>query len=765
MFTKLNLKVKLLVTFLLVGIFPFAIMSITSLLKADSALHDQAFAQMRSMRDVKKGQVERYLQTIKNQIITFSEDHMTIQAMADFRTAYANFISENSVDSSSLKDLKKKLRTYYTNDFSNSYSGANNGKSPNVDNILNDLSDNCIALQYHYIKSNPHPLGSKDALEYVKDQSQYSKFHAKYHPPIRNYLQKFGYYDIFLVEPQSGNIVYSVFKELDYATSLLDGPYAKTNFAKAFRQANQSSTADFVVFTDFEQYFPSYEAPAAFVASPIVKDGQKIGILVFQFPLDNLNVIMKERAGMGETGETYLVGKDLLMRSDSYLDPDNHSVAASFKNPEKGKVETAATKAALSGKTEEKIVIDYNNNPVLSAYTPLQFENLHWALLAEIDEAEAFAAVKALQWFSLIVAVVCIFGIFIIAFFMTRTIVQPVQAVVDSLSELSQGEGDLTTRLPIQTSDEIGKLAMRFNDFMEKLQQMIRDISKGIDTLSSSSTDLSSISEQMSANAEETSAKSNTVATAAEEMSTNMNSVSAALEQTTTNTNLVSSAAEEMTATINEIAESAENARSISEKAVLQTNDAGTQMSALGNAANAIGKVTETITEISEQTNLLALNATIEAARAGEAGKGFAVVANEIKELAKQTSEATLDIKQQIEGIQNSTGSTVQAIDQIGQVIADVNETVATIATAVEEQSVSTREIADNIAQVSMGTGEVNENVAQSSNVAEEITEAITEVNQSSNEMSVSSNQVNESAAELSQLAERLHEMAGRFKV
>jgi methyl-accepting chemotaxis protein len=228
---------------------------------------------------------------------------------------------------------------------------------------------------------------------------------------------------------------------------------------------------------------------------------------------------------------------------------------------------------------------------------------------------------------------------------------------------------------------------------------------------------------------------------------------------------MVSAAAEELTATINEIAQNAEKARSISEQALSQTKGTGDQMTELGRAAQAIGKVTETITEISDQTNLLALNATIEAARAGEAGKGFAVVANEIKELAKQTAEATLDIKQQIDGIQSSTGTTVEGINQIGQVMNKVNDFVSSIATAVEEQSVSTQEIADNINQVSGGIGEVNENVAQSSHVAGEITESITEVNQASSEIANSSSQVRLSAEELSQLAEELNSMVGRFKI
>ncbi len=765
MFAKFHLKVKLLVAFLFVGIIPFATMAVISLTKADKALHDQAFAQMKGMRDVKKGQVQRYLQTIKDQLLTFSEDQMIVSAMQGFSQTFDSVTAENDLASGDIAGLRSKLATYYNQEFSSAYREQNDGRSPNADTIVRQLDDATVALQYHYIKANTNPLGSKHKLDRAGDGSRYSRFHGQFHPIIRSYLEKFGYYDIFLVHPQTGKIVYSVFKELDYGTSLINGPYAQTNFGEAFRKANAANSADTFVITDLKQYFPSYEAPAGFVASPIFKGREKVGVLIFQFPLDSLNVIMTERSGMGKTGETYLVGNDMLMRSDSFLDPDNHSVVASFRHPDKGKVDTEACRSALKGNTEEKIITDYNGNPVLSAYTPLEFDGLRWALLAEIDEAEAFAAVKVLQWVTLIVGLVGIAGIVTLALLITRAIVRPVQGVVDGLTDLAQGEGDLTTRLPVRSRDEIGQLAMRFNEFMDKLQAMITDITKGVETLSSSSTELSAISQQMSANAEQTSGKSNTVATAAEEMSANMGSVSAAMEQTSTNTGMVSSAAEEMTATINEIAKNAENARSISDQAVTQNRDAGEQMSTLGQAAQAIGKVTETITEISEQTNLLALNATIEAARAGDAGKGFAVVANEIKELAKQTAAATLDIKQQIDGIQSSTGSTVKGIEQIGEVIDNVNEVVSTIATAVEEQSVSTREIADNISQVSSGIGEVNENVAQSSQVAADITKEITEVNQASDEMASSSSQVRMSAEELSQLAEELNEMVGRFKI
>ncbi len=497
MFTKLRLKTKLLFAFLCVGILPFAVMAIVALHKADAALENQAFSQMQSMRNVKKDQVVDYLQTIKDQAITFSENRMIVSAMDGFSKSFETFMDENELNDQKITGLRDKLATYYTQDFSSSYREQNDGKSPDVNSIVGKIDSSTVALQYHYIKANPNPLGAKDTLDRADDRSTYSRLHGRYHPIIRSFLQKFGYYDIFLVDAETGKIVYSVFKELDFATSLIDGPYARTNFGQLFRNANAAESADTVVFADFKQYFPSYEAPAGFVASPIFSGGQKIGVLMFQFPIDTLNKIMSERAGMGESGETYLVGHDLLMRSDSYLDPENHSVATSFRHPEKGKVNTAATAAALDGKTEEKIIIDYNGNPVLSAYTPIAFEGLQWVLLAEIDEAEAFAAVKSLQWVALIVAFIGIAAIVVVALLLTRAIVRPVLGVVANLTDLAEGEGDLTTRLPVTAEDEIGELARRFNEFMDKLHAMIREISKGVETLTASSTELSAISQQI----------------------------------------------------------------------------------------------------------------------------------------------------------------------------------------------------------------------------------------------------------------------------
>ena len=344
-------------------------------------------------------------------------------------------------------------------------------------------------------------------------------------------------------------------------------------------------------------------------------------------------------------------------------------------------------------------------------------------------------------------------------------ITRPLNKAIAILQDIAQGEGDLTLRLDDSAQNEMGRLGKWFNLFVDKLQGIISDIAKNCAKLDNSSSELSTISGQMSDDADIMSDKSDSVAAAAQKMNSNTSSVAAAVEQSATNINMVSAAAEEMTATVNEIAQNTEKTRITSNNAVERTNKTSENIENLSASAQVIGKVVETITDISEQTNLLALNATIEAARAGEAGKGFAVVAGEIKNLAQQTAQATYEIKEKIENIQDSTKETVLEVKEIADAINSVNEMVDTVAAAVEEQSVTTKEIATNVSQAAQGIQEITESVNQSSILADEITTDITDVNHSSSQMSDNSTDVQTSADDLSQLAEELNKTVDQFKV
>jgi methyl-accepting chemotaxis protein len=215
----------------------------------------------------------------------------------------------------------------------------------------------------------------------------------------------------------------------------------------------------------------------------------------------------------------------------------------------------------------------------------------------------------------------------------------------------------------------------------------------------------------------------------------------------------INKAIDGLTETITEIAGNSEKTRLITSKAVDSVKNIEGRVDLLGEASASISSVIDTIIEIAEQTKLLALNATIEAARAGEAGKGFAVVASEVKELARQTNLATVDIKEKIINIAQSTDATIEGIKNIGSVINNINQFVNTVAAAVEEQSITARDIADNVSRNARGIDDIARNVSDSANGTEEIAGNISEVNKQIAEIAQSVEQLNQQASELSHLA------------
>ena len=347
--------------------------------------------------------------------------------------------------------------------------------------------------------------------------------------------------------------------------------------------------------------------------------------------------------------------------------------------------------------------------------------------------------------------------------FLSRSISTPLAQGVAMLKSMS--EGNISNRLKMERSDEIGVMAKAMDAMADNLTSMIRNIGDGVKTLSSSATEMSAISNQMTSGAEGTVSKANAVAAAAEEMTSNMHSVAASMEQASINVNTVAAAAEEMSANINNVSNNVNDAKSTANSAVILTQRAAEQVNSLGLAAEAIAVVTETIKAISDKTNLLALNATIEAARAGAAGKGFTVVANEIKELAQQTANATGDISQKLNGIQKATSTTVTEINEVVSAINQVDGLISSIAAAIGQQNIATRDISENINQTSQGLSEINTNVTQTSQAAGQVAKEIADVNESANEISSSSTQVQQSANDLSKLSEQLQGMVNQFKI
>ncbi len=379
----------------------------------------------------------------------------------------------------------------------------------------------------------------------------------------------------------------------------------------------------------------------------------------------------------------------------------------------------------------------------------------------EIDGHTKQVVHTAIQIILVVTGLALVIG-FVFGFNLIRLITSGLNKMVVFAEKMAKG--DLSDKLDRLQDDEIGQVGKALNAMGDQWRKIIDGLGEEVASLASSSQELTTTSRSLSAGAGNAAEISASVAAATEEMSANMNSVAAASEQAATNVNIVATAAEEISSTIHQIAEKTEQAKEITNGAVLLAQSSTEKVDALGLAAHEISKVTEVITEISSQTNLLALNATIEAARAGEAGKGFAVVANEIKALAKQTAAATGEIKAKIESIQGSTNQTVSEIEQITKVISQMNGIVSEIAQAVEEQTATTSEIAESVMQAAQGISEVNENVAQSSTVAGEIAGDIAEVSNVARSLSDSGHDVERNAQDLVSVAEALRGLVSHFK-
>ncbi|MCP4105186.1 MAG: HAMP domain-containing protein [Desulfobacteraceae bacterium] len=615
-------------------------------------------------------------------------------------------------------------------------------------------------------------IDMEEAVAWKKHENEDDFFNA--------FIKTYGYHDLFLIHPE-GKIFYTVRRESDYGTDIIKGKYKDSGLGKLVRKTMK---AEKFSIEDFSPYAPSKNEPSAFIAQPLIYKGEIHMVIALQLSIESVNSIMQQREGMGETGETYLVGHDKRMRSDSYLDNQGHSVRKSFSGSiEKNGVDTDASGDALSGKTGIKIVNDYLNNPVLSAYTPVKIEGLKWALLAEIDKKEVMRPIKNLIYFIGIAVIGMTVVTILTAIYTGTRISEPLAKSVRFAKNVAQG--DLRTNLKVSQKDEAGMLANALRDMAAKLRVIIKEVTDTANTVSASSEELSSVSTQLASSAEELNAQSETVAAGSEQVSASVSTVASAAEQSSASVSniaamteemaatianvsdavkktaddskevadasedmssragSIASAIEEMTASLNETACNTVKASRISQKTIQRTEEVNNRLEGLISASKQIGKVIGLIKDIADQTNMLALNATIEAAGAGEVGKGFAVVAGEVKELAKQSADATGEIAEQIEQIQKSTDDVVAAVGEISSVINESAGINGTIASSVEQQTAAASEISKNVA--------INARfVRQIAGVAEQSSERMGEVNLAAHEISKTATEVAKHVDELS---------------
>jgi class 3 adenylate cyclase len=480
---RLSIKSKLIVMLLTVSSCSILVTAYIGYKSGQSNLTDRVFNQLTSLRTTKSYQIESYFKTIRNHIQTLSEDPTVIGALQEFTVAYGQ-LETAPVPA----EFDRKLAAYYRKEFLPRLAKTEKG-SPVLNSFL-PQTPAARTLQYRYIAANPNPVGKKHLLDTAKDGSQYSRLHARYHPIFRKIIEKFGYYDMFLINPQ-GTVVYTVYKETDFTTNYTTGAYNESNLARLVATVRRSKERDYARLIDFESYAPSYGAPAAFIAAPIFNQSKFVGVLAVQVPADEINAVMTgnrnwEQDGLGKSGETYLVGRDYSMRSVSRFlvdSPEEYFKTLKTLGVADGtlnrirqyntsileqKVMTKAASEALVGKRGTQIIRDYRDIPVLSSYSPLQIDGLEWAILAEIDLSEAYAPIYAFGRQVLISATLLMLLVTLLAMALANLFVKPINQLIKSARKVEAGQ--LDTLVDLNTDDEFGELAQSFNAMVGSLQ-------------------------------------------------------------------------------------------------------------------------------------------------------------------------------------------------------------------------------------------------------------------------------------------------------
>lgn len=700
---------------------------------ASSTINTQALIgqSLTANREQKKAHIEEYFTNLGKQLTVLAKNPMIQSALVKFTYAYEHYAYESNFEASGV------LANYYSQEFGENYQSIND-KSIDTQALLSNLSTNTLALQTNYIANNPNPLGSKELLDSAPTLARYDNQHAQVHPFLRNYLNTFNFYDIFLVS-MKGDVVYSVFKELDFATSLVTGPYKDSGLAKAYQEGMKAAEGQMTLI-DFANYIPSYDAPAAFLSIPIIKETKQIGVLIVQVPINSItNIVTNNQqwnmSGLGMTGDTYLVGADGKLRSDlrrSIENPDDliatltkvkHPVdeVREMKNRGSGvgvlSIPTLAVEKGLNGETGYIETVGLTGEPILSAYSRINIFNVPWVLISEISSAEVYAPIAEAKSEMIIYAAIITLLLagsgLLLAIYLGRRVATPLEGFIKRVAQSAKNH-DLSVRYPNTGAEEFRHLANALNEQTEQLQTFMQGMTITSGHLINHANELKNATSQTTDQIYQQNEEANAAAVAANQVSTSVSEVA--------------NQAEETSVYVRKTRDHVRTSHTNSSEArtsihTLQNNmkRSMASMETLKTESDGIGAVLDVIQTIAEQTNLLALNAAIEAARAGEQGRGFAVVADEVRTLASRTAQSTHEIRNKIQSLQsqvedargaisdsevctkeslNKVETTAEYMNEVSAMIDKLEAMNIQIASAAEEQSTASQEINGSVAHV-----------------------------------------------------------------
>lgn len=716
---KLNLKTKMLLAFLSVGLIPLMVIGFIAYSESSRSLEKASLAKLESINNLKSRNVENYFSLIRAQALSMAHSKSVKESLLKFSDNFNYYITDNAISPSQTEFQKAQVKKFYDDVYAPEYAKQNPGKSVDTNSLISGLTNEQIALQFDFISNNSHPLGSKHLLDRSERNTKYDEVHHAYHNDFREYLDKFEFYDIFLVEGKSGNVVYSVYKELDFATSLKVGPYKDSGLAKAFRKAMELKDPNEVVMEDYEVYRPSYDGPAGFIAAPIIVNGEKKGAIIFQVSFDKINTFTLQKAGEEKTLETYLIGSDFKMRSDAVADKENRNVRASFRHPEKGSIKSESIEKALEGAKISEVAEDYLGEKSLISSAPLNILGNKWMIQSLFRTSEAFAPIYELRNTFMMVGIISIVLISVFALSFDRKVVSALIRSIAKVADDLKNETDSIRAVSNSSADTSTKLSEATTQQAASLQETVASINE--------------ISAMVTRNADS--------ATTSAKMS----------EQSTVMAHKGMEKARLMMDSINAISKGNENI-------IHQIESSNKEFTEIVKVIQEISQKTNIINDIVFQTKLLSFNASVEAARAGENGKGFSVVAEEVGSLASMSGKAATEISEML------SSSVKKVTDIVDRSRSLMDELIRESKVKIETGTSTSKECLNALEEILSNVSSVNEMVSEISNASTEQSAGIQEVNKAMTEMdqvtqsnSMIAQESSHSAHELQSQAERLN--------
>ena len=484
LFRRLGVQSKVLAMVLLASLLSLLLTGLVSFSIGSNVLTTAATNQLVALRNSRAEALKDYFGFLSNHVLTMSEGFLVIDAIKDFRAAYPKL--QNTTLSA---EQQKKLVAYYTDVFLPKLKKNLDGEPALATYLPSTPADRY--LTYHYTANNPR-APRLDELEDAGDGSEYSAVHRKYSKRFHRLTEVFGYRDIFLVDIDSGNVLFSVAKEADMGSNLKTGVYSDTALAKTFDEIRKSRDPYFVYISDIEHYKASFGEPAFFIGSTVFDGDKFIGALIYQLNPEAIDRVMTdnkkwEQQGLGKTGESFLVGQDFKFRSSPRAFLENpkqyfQNLRAKGVSQEKidwikrtnspvliQEVRTEGAKRALAGQTGEAEEFDYRGKRVLKSYEPIQIGKHEWGLVAKIDKDEALQGVRRLRDALLLLGAILIPLLTLMSLALARSFIQPIQRLMGATKQIIAGDSGVQVK--VDSADEFGELSSSFNSMAATLQQ------------------------------------------------------------------------------------------------------------------------------------------------------------------------------------------------------------------------------------------------------------------------------------------------------